>query len=786
MIFDPLTGDPSTGVGREAFANNTIPTSRLSTQALALLKFIPGPNAPSDVLFRRNFAGSGSEKFDTNQWNTRVDYYINEKMNTFGRYSWANFNKNAPGAFGVEAGGPTLDNINFAGTSDVRNQSLAWGLNRTFSPTLLSEFRFGFMRYRVKVLPNGLGTSPATDAGIPGMNLDDFFTSGMPHFDAQGDGELNFGYSLGVNQCNCPLDEEEQQFQWVNNTSKIKGNHTIKFGVDLRYAMNLRVPSDSHRSGENYFSQNFTGYYGSAGAGAQAGLGLATFLLGNETSFSRYVSPFTDAAERQKRFFYYVQDTWRVTKKFTVNYGLRWEQIFPEKVNGKGKGGALDLNTGLIAVYGEGQVSDHGIVDMNWKNWAPRLGVTYEITPKMVVRAGYGWSYSIGTFGSIFGHNVTQNPPVLANQSINAPNGFTDVFTLAQGPPSFTFPTPDATGHFPCPIGVNCKARPTPLRLQSVQAYNLTVQRQITGSLSLEVAYVGNVGRHAFNGDGPNFNANAPAFIPGLTNQNLARPFYQKFGWSQDIDYYCNCATTQYDSMQVRVEKRFTHGYGLIGNYTLGRGIQDAGDSYSFLYNRALERGVNGFDRKHNITIAQNFDLPFGKGRTYGANWSRGMDAVLGGWSLNGITTWMSGLPFWPSFDGGTRPYTGPGNIVDKGSGDPYAADRGRNQWIVKGLGGPFQAPADNVYGNYPYNGLRGPYFFQQDLSLFKTFKPTERISLQVRVETFNFFNHTNLGMPNGDVTSSEAGKITGLAYTGGDTSSGAMRTLQFGFRLGF
>ncbi len=784
MVFDPATRNAD-GTGALAFAGNVIPQSRLSPQALSLLQSIPLPNAPTDVVFRRNFAGSGSEKFDTNQWNTRIDYFINEKTNTFGRYSWANFTKTAPGAFGVAAGGPSLDNINFAGTSDVRNQSLAWGLNHTFSPTLLSEFRFGFMRYRVKVLPNGLGTSPATSAGIPGLNVDSFFTSGMPHFDAQGDGELNFGYSLGVNQCNCPLDEEEQQFQWVNNNSKISGNHTLKFGVDLRYAMNLRVPSDGHRSGENYFAPAYTGYYGQAGAGAQAGLGLATFLLGNETSFSRYVSPFTTAAERQKRFFWYIQDTWRVTNKLTVNYGLRWEQIFPEKVNGPGRGGALDLSTGEIAVFGVGHVSDHGIVDMNWKNFAPRLGITYQITPKTVVRAGYGWSYSIGTFGSIFGHNVTQNPPVLANQSINAPNGFTDVFTLAQGPPTFTFPTPDANGRFPCPVGVNCKARPTPLRLPRVEAYNVTVQRQLTGSLSLEVGYVGNVGRHAFNGDGPNFNVNAPAFIKGLTDQNLAKPFYQKFGWTQNIDYYCNCATTKYDSMQVRLEKRFAHGYGLIGNYTLARGIQDAGDSYSFLYNRKLERGVNGFDRKHIVTVAQNFDVPIGRGRAFGNNWGRAADAVLGGWSLNGVTTWMSGLPFWPSFDGGNRPYTGPAGIVDKGTGDPYAHG-GRNQWIVKGLGGPFLAPPDYTFGNYPYNGLRGPFFFQQDLSLFKTFKPSERVAIEIRAEAFNVFNHTNLGMPNGDVTSTEAGKITGLAYSGGDTSSGAMRTMQFGFHLKF
>ena len=126
------------------------------------------------------------------------------------------------------------------------------------------------------------------------------------------------------------------------------------------------------------------------------------------------LSPTTDAQERQKRFFWYAQDTWRITPKLQLNYGLRWEMVFPETVNAAGNGGQLDLSTGEIAVFGVGDVSNHGIQEMNWKNFAPRLGLTYQLTPKTVVRAGYGWSYQLGTFGSIFGHNVTQNLPVLA------------------------------------------------------------------------------------------------------------------------------------------------------------------------------------------------------------------------------------------------------------------------------------------------------------------------------------------------------------------------------------
>ena len=146
--------------------------------------------------------------------------------------------------------------------------------------------------------------------------------------------------------------------------------------------------------------------------------------MGEVTNFARYVSTSTDAQERQKRFFWYAQDTLRITPKLQINYGLRWEMVFPETVNAPGNGAQLNLATGKIGVFGIGKVSMHGYQEMNWKNFAPRLGITYQLTQKTVVRAGYGWAYELGTFGSIFGHNVTQNIPVLARQSISRSGEF--------------------------------------------------------------------------------------------------------------------------------------------------------------------------------------------------------------------------------------------------------------------------------------------------------------------------------------------------------------------------
>src|SRR5450432_1119251 len=281
-IYDPATGDPVTGLGRSQFPGNRIPANRISAQAAKILAYFPLPNTNGNNPFN-NYAASGGGSFDANKWDTREDYFLNQNTSIFGRYSNHQFERSAVGAFGALAGGPAFNAVNFAGNSFVRNQSISLGVTHSFSPSLITDFRFGYVKYNVQTTPNGFGLQPATDAGIPGLNLDKTFTSGLPYFNFGSPGGGNastLGYSLGANQCNCPLTENEGQYQFTSNTTKVLGNHTIKFGADIRYAKNLRVPSDSHRAGELSFNTDNTGVVNSVGNGAQNGLSFATFLLG--------------------------------------------------------------------------------------------------------------------------------------------------------------------------------------------------------------------------------------------------------------------------------------------------------------------------------------------------------------------------------------------------------------------------------------------------------------------------------------------------------------------------
>jgi hypothetical protein len=788
-IFDPAAGPPAS---RPQFAGNVIPANRLSPQALNILKLLPTPNTPgTDNGTRNNYVANGVETFDADQYDVRVDHRIDNSSNLFGRYSLANFNRNGPTAFG-QGGGPAL--VSLGGVSDVRNQSLALGYDKTLSPTLLMDVRFGWFRYHVNVTPFDFGTTPSKDAGIPGLNLDTTFTSGLSAFFINdGSRAFQMGSGLGVNRCNCPLDEDEKQWQIVGNVTKIWNNHTLKFGADVRRAYNLRVPSDSHRAGElNFNSDNTRGPSG-------GGLALATFLLGNVSTFNRYVSSSTDAQELQWRHFYYAQDTWRATPKLTLNYGLRLDVINPQTVNAAGNGGWFDLDTARILVGGVGGIDLAGNVK-NKANWAPRVGAAYQWDEKTVIRAGFGRSYDIGVFGSVFGHSVTQNLPVLANQSLTGAENFDTAFNLAQGPEPAPVVAVGADGTFLLPPNVTPHTNPRTQKLPAVNAFNVMVQRQLSDTLSVEAGYVGNRGTQVFAGDGPEFNINQPTiqgFAQGVS-RNDRTPFYSgikttqlglggAFGLSQGINYFCNCATNSYDALQTKLNKRFSGGYQISANYTFQK-AKGHNDSY-FLWDPNLNYGVQGWDRTHIFNLTLVWEIPFGKGQKWGGNSSNAMDAILGGWQFNATHTIQSGVPFDVSYnDAGADRDTGPNrpNLIGNAEGPKTTA-----QWFnAAPIGDPnsaFGRPAIGTFGNMPYNMLRGPYYRRTDAGLFKHIKVGGSKDLEIRIEAVNFFNVVNLGQPDATIgvpgnPNNHAGVIDSTAYGNSDPQ----RNFQFGAKFTF
>jgi hypothetical protein len=775
MVFNPATGNPD-GTGRQAYTQggqpNIIP---VAGPIAALMKDLPPPNHGSDVF--NNYVSSGSQHFDSDQYDGRVDANLFSTYHVFARYTLADFNNYSPAAFGDLAGGPS--SFGFSGDSVDRNQSVALGMDKPLNANLLTDVRLGFYRYRIRVQPNGVGTTPATDAGLPGLNTGTPETSGMPAFYINGNGGFDFGYALGVNQCNCPLKETENQFQIVNNWTKQVGNHSLKWGVDLRRAQQQRIPSDSHRSGEISFNDSTTGNAEAdtlASGQVSTGSALASFLIADPSSFSRY---FTGAGFHpgllQTRLFFFGQDSWRATPNLTINYGLRWEDYLPQTAASPGGAGSFDPTTGQVLAAGIGSVpSNMGVKPYNL-GFAPRVGISYQFTKSSVVRTGFGRSFNPGGLGAVFGQGADYNPPITNPQNVGQTNPYTPDFDLLAGPPAVPNPPVGTSGRYPLPDGISVYYYiypPDSYRIPEAYFWNLAVETELTSNFAFEVAYVGNVGRHLF------VSANQNQAVPGPGDYDPRRPFYPKFGLEQGLYSTCDCDTSQYNSLQTKLQKKASHGLDFLLTYTWSKAMDNSegGGGFADNYNVRGSHGPASWDRTNEVTFDHNWDLPFGHDRRWKLGGNSIADAIAGGWRLSGTHNFGSGLPFTPTVNNAPLLNADFNYVMADVVGDPILPNRNRNMWFNTAAFSEPQQPYRN--GTARRDSLRGPMLAVSNLSISKNLLPFEGKSLEFRAEAFNVFNHVNLGLPNATVDSFGAGQITYAQVP--------MRQMQFALHFRF
>jgi Carboxypeptidase regulatory-like domain/TonB dependent receptor-like, beta-barrel len=761
-IYNPATGNPD-GTGRTPFPGMVIPSNQLSAPALNVLNALPLPNIGGVAPGVNNYATSTVEQFNTNQFDVRADQYVTQKLKYFARYSYLQASINAPGPFGLY-GGPAFPSLGFSGTSDALNQNIASSIVYTLSPTLVGDFRFGMSRYRVTVRALDQSTQLANTVGIPGLNIPGKpDTNGLPDLTINGNGGLSIGY-----QCNCPLDQRETLFDYATNWTKVVGNHTIKFGADFELAWNLRLPSDNHRAGVYQFNQSLTSLNGDP----NSGVGLASFILGQPSSFNRFGQISTNQEDRQNRMFYYLQDTWRVTPKLTLSYGVRWDTWFPDFSLNSGQGGRYDVTNNIVFIPGVGGVSKSGNSQTQWANLSPRVGIAYSVNPKTVIRMGFGRGYSIGTFGWTFNNLDADVYPSIVNQSIPSNSPYQAVFPLTQAPPAVVYPTIPSNGMLPLASGIGVSYIPANQKIPYVDQWNFTVEREVAPSVTVSVGYVGNYGRHLNSG----FNLNAA--IPGPGPFDPHRPLFNKFGINQGIFDKCNCSSSNYHAMQAQAVKRFRSGYSLQSSFTWSKAL-DFGETGTPTnqYNTRTDYGPADFDREFVFTLAHTLELPFGPGHAF-LSGSKGVTRVLvEGWSFRGITSYSSGLPFSPSI--GNQSFLNsdqtsrPQQLVGV---DPTAnINQSRNLWFNPALYG---AGPLYTFGSAGRGSIRGPNYFEADWSLSKAFRFRERYGLEFRWEVFNAFNRTNLALPNTTVDSGAGGVIQDIASP--------MRNMQFGAHFTF
>jgi hypothetical protein len=480
---------------------------------------------------------------------------------------------------------------------------------------------------------------------------------------------------------------------------------------------------------------------------------------------------------RETRIFLYGQDTWRVTHKLTLDYGVRWENYLPQGAAKPGGAGSFDPLNGNILVAGIGGNSlSLGVHPYNL-GFTPRLGIAYQAQAHTVLRAGYGWSFTPAGYGSIFGQGLEYNPPILNGQTLPSVSNYDPVFNLLTGPPLPVTPPIGTNGQYPLPDGISVYNWFWPLnayRVPMAYFWNATVQHQFSGGLALQVAYVGNVGRHLYE----NPNINQAVLGPG--SYDSRRPFYAPFGLEQGIYYTCNCNTSNYNGLQVKLEKHASHGLDFTLNYTYGRalGISNfGGGGFDDNYNIHNSYGPLSFNSTHALTLTNVWQIPFGQGRHWGSTASKPVDLLLGGWSLDGITTLDSGHPFSPVVSNAPLLNDPDLNGVRADQiGSSHISNQSAAEWFnVASFVEPQQPYRD---GTASAGSLWGPALYMVNLALAKTFVIKEGKTLEFRWENFNAFNIDNYGQPANTVDVSGAGQIT--------YSATPMRQMQFGLHFRF
>jgi hypothetical protein len=723
VITDPLTGLP--------FAGNIIPDNRLSAQAVALLNYLPLPPSGSTIF------GNSPSNISTNQTLERIDQNIGDKIRLFFRYDWQNM---------TFLGGNFDPNPTNITSGPANNRNFAFGYTHTFTPTLINDFRFGRNHLVTNALNyffvNGL-TTAGTDLNIPGFTGDTTFGNpGIP--------DINIDNYNSVGNAGTNWFQDDTTWHAYDQISFTHGKHNMMAGVEFRKLTTGRAAANSPRG-----IFNFTGEI--------SGDPAADFMLGYPASD---LTPLQEVkgvvAEWRDGFF--VLDNWQVTRKLTLNYGLRYElPTVPYSVNGF----ARILNAdGTALIPDTVPTPGFQFIKPNHDNWAPRIGFAYRVTNQTVVRGGGGIfynpnqmnSYTLSTTNPPFG--ITSTYSALA--PYNAPNG-----CLL----SFDDPTPSSCLEGASPV-VNVFRENPYLPTPRLYQWNLGAERELWKNAGFELQYLGSRSIHLDR----SYYENQPT--PGPGSIQSRRP-NQLWGQIRTIQ---NDEIASYNGLTAVFRQRMSHGVQVLASYTWSHDLDITSDSNDGgnpvnAFNWHADYGNSNWDIRHRFVSSVIYELPALKT----SNWL--VKGVLGGWQLNNITTLQSGKPINVTMAADIASISRAGNQRPDIVGSIHADCNTSHLTNCIDLTA-YAQPAAFTFGNGGRNRLVGPAYLNTDFSLFKSFPIHEALKLQFRAEFFNAFNRPQLDNPNGQITNfdpANPGSFGNITNTVADN-----RDIQFGLKLVF
>jgi Carboxypeptidase regulatory-like domain/TonB dependent receptor-like, beta-barrel len=764
IIYDPATGNAD-GSGRTPFPGNIIPANRISPIARSLLAFLPAPNVSANP-GQINFQIPGTREKKTEAADIKLTFQATPHDSLAYRFSFQRPQVFDPGSYGIY-GGPSAANDGFAGTGTNKTFSTAINWTRTFGASAILDTRVGLSYYHNEAFSQGAGLDTSTEVGIRGANIDEF-TSGLSAI------QINQGWTnpaLGFS-ASLPWDRSEKTYNVASTFTKIKGNHSLKVGFDVRHNRDflLQVQDNGGSRGRFQFSAAQTA--SPSDSASQNGLAnsFASFLLDLPSRVERDLQ-ITDPGTQHWAIFTFVHDKWQVTPKLTVDLGLRHEYYTPF-VGLVDQGGLsnFDPDTNTLRVAGYGSVPKNLGVKTAKDNFAPRTGVSYRLNEKMVLRAGYG--VSILPFPD---NQYAYNFPVKQNNQFNPVNSFAPVGGMKDGFPAPITAAIPADGIIPANTALlrsqQYNVVPLDLSEGKVHAWNVAFQRQLPWRFAAEIAYVANRAHGIFARQEIN-----AGLVPGL--DNAGRPAFATFnrtasstGWQR--------TNTRYDSMQVKLDRRFSNGLLWNNSYTLSRSKDYVNDNGTIgtPANVALSYGLSDFDRTHSFVSSFVYELPFLR-KTTGA-----VGKIFGGWQVAGIFVAQSGTPVDIRAAGASlrapsnqqRPnLNGTQRVIgDIGPGKQYFDTS------------VYSAPAANTFGNMTRNaGPRGPAYVNLDASLVKRIKANDRYAIELRADAFNVTNSPHFANPGRDFGTATFGQVNSTLGPG-DGASGP-RLVRFGARVTF
>ncbi len=747
-IYNPFTGNAD-GSGRALFAGGIIPSRYLSPSALAIQNFLPLPNLPGTS---NNYEAAASPAINRFQYDAKVNWNRTDKHTIFVKYDNMFATSGSVGIFGA-AGGPAPGSDPGRGRTSVQVASI--GHTYVFSPTVVLDGNVGYQRMNQSVLGADYGKNYSGPLSIPGLNGADIRDSGFP--------DISFATYTGTGVPNwMPLFRTDETYTTNHSIAWTKGAHQLRFGFDLvRHHLNHWQPELSNGGPRGYF--DFSGSVTTLNDGK----GNAVFAPNQFNSYAQFLLGLSDNTQKGEQYIlmtgrewqlgWFAQDRWQVSKSLTVSLGLRYE-LYPLMTRCCGKGiERYDPTTNDVYMGGRGNVPEDAGISVSHKLFAPRVGLAYRLGEKTVIRTGYGLNYD----PLAYSRPLRGFYPLTINNNYVAPNGFAPATLTGGAVSSFTNGIPPvvgpdlSTGIVPLDPTASERSPNSFIHRGYVQSWNFTVERQLPGQVVTSVGYVGQHTVHQLADY--DINAGYPGSgTAGLPQANIGR--------TVPTDMWDGYLSSEYNSLQVALNKQFSNGLMLKGGYTWSHAIDYADDdgwqgvdwNWAPVFQR--NRASAGFDHRHVFTLGWVYELPFGPGKKFVS--SGIASKIVGGWQFSGVETCYTGSPMYIYASGSSL------NAPD----NTQTADQVMQHVPFLGNVGPgaywydpaaFAPVTTTRFGTTGRNILAGPGVWNTDMSISRTFPIRESLKFEFRTEFYNLPNTSHFGGPDNSVNDSTFMQVT-------------------------